>query len=326
MQQDSVTFWTDIKNFEEQLSKSPDSFCFAKLSEIYLAVGLIDDALQTARQGVMIHPEYLAGQRSLALACRAKGINDECLQALQRVTAALPEDAPAQKLLARLYIENGNQAAAVTAYRILSEFEPDDVECRLELAALEGLAGTSESVDLEWDDDEEIIEDLEIIEDEEYEVDAVTDHSDTVPNHHEPEVEALLPSEPDYDPLSTATVAELYVTQGYIQKALDIYRSILNDDPGNSQVRARIAALELQALVAAASAENAAESVDDEADDDSDEELEVAVTELPVPDYAIAIASTVNETAEVPQQGSSDVAVVELERCLDNIRRIKACR
>lgn len=49
--QDSASFWTDIKNLEEQLAKSPDSFCFARLSDVYLKVGLVDDALHVARQG-----------------------------------------------------------------------------------------------------------------------------------------------------------------------------------------------------------------------------------------------------------------------------------
>jgi len=53
---DSASFWTDIKNLEEQLAKNPDSLCFARLSEIYLKTGLIDDALHTARLGVTKHP------------------------------------------------------------------------------------------------------------------------------------------------------------------------------------------------------------------------------------------------------------------------------
>jgi predicted Zn-dependent protease len=355
MQQDSVTFWTEIKNYEEQLTKSPDSFCFAKLSEIYLAVGLVDDALQTARQGVLRHPDYLAGQRSLALACRAKGLQAECLQALQRVTAALPEDASSQKLLARLHSENGDRVAAVEVYRVLSEFEPDDVECRMELAALEHVSSSSfELAESEWDDDEEIIEDLEIVEDDESDSDYQAAQAEAVAERLEPEaVVAVLP-EAGYDPLSTVTVAELYVTQGYIQRALEIYRSILSDDPDNGQVRARIAALELQALVAVTTAEKGADSFEDDTDGDEDGENKkikddagdvievpyatyrdetvpagadvVDVAEPLVSEYSFLADSIVNAATMVPQQGSADVVVTELEMCLDNIRRIKACR
>jgi len=69
--QDSESFWTDIKTLEEQLANSPDSFCFARLADVYLKVGLVDDALHTARRGVAKHPCYLSGQRALSLACHA---------------------------------------------------------------------------------------------------------------------------------------------------------------------------------------------------------------------------------------------------------------
>ncbi|MGB9082541.1 MAG: hypothetical protein WCD00_14690 [Desulfuromonadaceae bacterium] len=92
--QESASFWTDIKDLEGRLAKSPGSFCFARLSDVYLKVGLVDDALHVARQGVMKHPRYLSGQRALSLACYAKGANDEARAALRLVTEAMPEDVP----------------------------------------------------------------------------------------------------------------------------------------------------------------------------------------------------------------------------------------
>ncbi|MEI7817338.1 MAG: hypothetical protein WCI45_09130, partial [Desulfuromonadales bacterium] len=77
--QDSASFWTDIKAFEDQLASLPDSFCFAKLSDVYLKVGLIDDALHVARRGCMIHPRYLSGLRALSEACHAKGLDNEAI-------------------------------------------------------------------------------------------------------------------------------------------------------------------------------------------------------------------------------------------------------
>ena len=238
------------------------------------------------------------------------------------MTAALPEDTSSQKLLARMYIDNGDQASAINVYRVLSEFEPDDAECRLELDALENLSSTSDTPDSEWDDDEEIIEDLEIVEDDECEADFRADQPDSVPDFQEPVVEAAVPSEPDHDPLSTATVAELYVTQGYLQRALEIYRSILKDDPDNGQVRARIAVLELQALVAVTAAENGAavsgENGAGESEPEEDEtEAELKWNEIQG-DAAVSIKASSSE--------SSDSVLSELEICLDNIRRIKACR
>ena len=45
---------------------------------------------------------------------------------------------------------------------------------------------------------------------------------------------ADVPLPDHHDPLSTLTLAELYEQQGFIAKALDIYRTILADDPANA--------------------------------------------------------------------------------------------
>ncbi|MCM0083676.1 tetratricopeptide repeat protein [Geomonas sp. Red32] len=46
------------------------------------------------------------------------------------------------------------------------------------------------------------------------------------------------------DPLTTATLAELYVSQGFVEKAVGVYRELLTADPGNTGYRERISQLE----------------------------------------------------------------------------------
>ena len=75
MKKKDSSSWSEIKSLDERLAREPDSFCFARLSEVYLKVGLVADALHTARQGVAKHPGYLAGQRALAMACNANGLS-----------------------------------------------------------------------------------------------------------------------------------------------------------------------------------------------------------------------------------------------------------
>ena len=284
MQQDNSSFWTDIKKFEEQLAKAPDSFCFARLSDVYLKVGLVDDALHTARQGIAGHPGYLAGQRALAMACHAKGLNDECLAALKLVTTAIPEDIEAQKMLGHLLADAGEQDAARLALQTALEFFPDDVECRVELESLEFLKKSAPPLLYSYEEsEEEIIEDIEILE--ELDVFEETDSDFDIVDEKPLPVTAP-PAESHHDPLSTGTLAELYVKQGFIHKALEIYRSIQIDDPGNLAVSTRI-------------------------------------TELEQMDTIIA---TENLSAVVMPQGTADNALATLEGWLENIRRIKSCR
>ena len=59
-----------------------------------------------------------------------------------------------------------------------------------------------------------------------------------------PAAEPSAAQHPARDPLTTATLAELYVTQGFVDKALGIYQELLGSDPANQSYRARCAELE----------------------------------------------------------------------------------
>ena len=321
--QQGESFWSDIKNYEEQLSKNPGSYLFAKLAEVYLKVGLIDDALHITRQGVTKYPNFIAGQRALAMACQEKGLLDECRAALEKVTAAQPEDGEAQKMLGRILFCEGNKEAAIRAFSTVLDFYPDDVECRLELDVLENVASTTSGEDvqaaapIDWntpsadlldgqfapfeeenEEVDEIIEDLEIVE---------VDESDLVGEYEsEFAISDLLKVEPPakHDPLSTVTLAELYVQQGFIMKALEIYRSILSEDPGNQDVLARLTELDSKS----------------EAD-----KPPVGAIKF-VEEVSFNQAMQAQEFSKPPAQGQAEQAVSVLEEWLDNIRRMKACR
>lgn len=46
--------------------------------------------------------------------------------------------------------------------------------------------------------------------------------------------------------ITTATLAEIYVKQGYLNKAVHVYRELLEAEPGNEQLEQRLKELELQ--------------------------------------------------------------------------------
>ena len=329
MQQDSGTFWTDIKAYEERLAENPDSYCFARLAEIYLKVGLTDDALHVARKGVAKYPGHIGGQRALAMACHAKGLAAECRTALEQVAAAMPEDRESMRLLGRLYAGSGNESAAIRVLNTVLDLNPDDEECRLELEVIESIkpqaAGArfvpadgmpsdlEERLDTEFvafEDEEELIEDQEILE---------LDENDMFEEPSEvgeegPERAGSV----HHDPLSTTTLAELYVRQGFVSKAIDIYYSILADDPANSGALARIA--ELSAI--GASRREPGEDVAQVAPGGTETAEYVAEGVLSEPPPA---AAAVADTGIQPQ-GVSDNALAVLEEWLENIIRIKACR
>jgi tetratricopeptide (TPR) repeat protein len=340
---DSASFWADIKNLEEQLVNSPDSFCFARLSDIYRKVGMVDDALYVARRGVSKHPRFIAGQKALAHACHAKGLHNEALAALRFVTEALPEDVASQKLLGQLCVEAGDQDGAFGAFRTALEFYPDDVECRIELTALVRSSGRADGVVLPYDDSDEIIEDIEILEDIEIiEEDGPVPVFECQANNPDSTGEKLA-AVPHHDPLSTSTLAELYVSQGFIQKALDIYRAMLIENPTHEAAVKRMN--ELEALESGQVEDG--EYGDDLSGDEAVEEFVAPVlpaTPLQAPPVFAQdsaddplLDSRQNRSVVLPFEngfpapvlplkGIADNALSQLDAWLENIRRIKSCR
>jgi len=323
--QNSASFWADIKNLEDQLASNPESFCFARLSEVYFKVGLIDDAIHVARQGVIKHPRYLSGQRSLALACHAKGLKSEALAALQLIAEALPEDVSSLKLLGRLYAEAGNYTDACRTFRTAVEFAPDDQECRIELESLErSQRGTSELIESNEsgeDSDIDDLEELDILEDDHVdELESIVESSDVEPQLPEVASELNIVPVPHHDPLSTGTLAELYVKQGFIHKALEIYRAILADNPADSGTLDRVSQLE------------ALEAAMPETDATSDDTFEVVADDVqctePISEMLVKQGESIAviKSHDVPPVGIADNALRTLNGWLENIRRIKSCR
>ena len=301
MKKKDASFWSDIKVLDERLSREPDSFCFARLSEIYLKVGLLADALHTARTGVAKHPGYLAGQRALAMACDASGLSDESRVMLERITAAMPEDVDAQKTLARQYVAAGDVSAAMRIYRTVLDFRPDDRASKLELETLQNSDTcssesplsdqiNSEPVAFRSDAPQDEIIDLsesDIFEEpSEVETGVVTTFAtETVTTGH-------------HDPLSTLTLAELYEQQGFLLKALEIYRSILVDDPNNTQLIDKIAQLE--------GSEPVSENIPEESLETClEEELDFSKTsaykDVPVPLEPQPVESVLESTVELTE-------------------------
>jgi hypothetical protein len=60
-------------------------------------------------------------------------------------------------------------------------------------------------------------------------------------------VEARAPQEvtsPTGTPFSSSTLAELYLRQGLVERAVEVYRRVVAEEPGNARARSRLAELE----------------------------------------------------------------------------------
>lgn len=305
---------TDIRRYEEILAKDPSSYCFAPLSDLYRKAGRLDDALDTALRGCEMHPDYIGGYMALGRACFEKGLYEEGRQALEKVVRVMPDNSLAHQLLDEIELRLSETKLSDTFDTgILSWAEPADV---VAAGGDNGDVAAPDEFEVEWDggmaedlpDDEEIIELTdEVIDDEEELPPPLYEYSD------EAGVPVAEVVEPPASPLSTATIAELYLSQGFAEKALDIFRELLASDPGNDELRQRVE--EVGELVAGHNREEMPVEPEEE-----------TAASGPVPGLPLAEAAVpvVEEPAELQVPAHEPPSVLEtLEGWLANIRRLR---
>ncbi|MGA2150723.1 MAG: hypothetical protein ABSG48_01000, partial [Geobacteraceae bacterium] len=127
------------------------------------------------------------------------------------------------------------------------------------------------------------------------------------------------------DPLTTVTLAELYVSQGFARRARIIYRELLEADPENIELKKRLAALDLeidndgttageQSLVADAFDLEAVEA----------EEASFAAESPQVESDSSALFAELRTTGDRYAVGSREEHIIHtLEMWLENIRRMR---
>jgi tetratricopeptide (TPR) repeat protein len=275
MENDGPSFWAEIKKYEDTLEREPNSYCFAPLSELYRKLGMVDDAIIVARRGCDIHPEYVGGYMALGRAYLEKGMHAESREALEKVIRVTPENLLAQRILSKVYMDLGETAHAEKSLKVILAQNPDDSESQMLLQSLIRTSGTitpplpdarGENEDIpvqemgnygevpeQWEEAEDLIElqEWDIVEEfavesppvlfeekiEEGELDINEEMEDTAEDLSAGEVQE------EKDPLTTVTLAELYVSQGFTKRALTIFRELLEADPENLELKNRILAL-----------------------------------------------------------------------------------
>src|SRR6185369_12710867 len=242
---DKALLWAGVRRFEDILRKDPGAYSFAPLSDIYRELGLLEDALKVARKGCDLHPAFAAGQMALARAAFESALKDDAKRALEAVIRITPENIEAQRLLADIYSADGDESAALRCLEIASSLD-----------TLQTLPVQPEEFE-----DEEIL-DADILELTDDQIEAENSDEPIIsPFSADPERPSLgdaVRAEPylmeippplynDDQPVAgssssvaSATIAELYVSQGFPGKGIEVYREVLQVDPDNQVIIRRI--------------------------------------------------------------------------------------
>jgi tetratricopeptide (TPR) repeat protein len=117
-----------IYHYLRRYQEDPRSRVFAPLAEAYRKAGLLDEAIEIARDGVRIHPHFVGGKVALGRALFDKGMYEQVVKELEPVVLDAPDNLVAQKLLGESYLILGRVADSLNAYKVLLFFMPADPE------------------------------------------------------------------------------------------------------------------------------------------------------------------------------------------------------
>lgn len=120
----SPILYTYLKKYQAD----PTSRVFAPLAEAYRKAGLLEEAIDIAREGLKIHPGFTGGRVALARALFDQKKYSEVISELGQVVQDAPDNLVAQRLLAESYLIEGRVAEALSAYKMLLFFSPADAE------------------------------------------------------------------------------------------------------------------------------------------------------------------------------------------------------
>ena len=128
-----------IPIYEQRWAEQPNSTYFVPLANAYRAVGRSQQAVETLKEGLERHPDYLSARGALAAAYHSAGLTTEAEEEAQRVLAAQPENLLVRRLLVACHRERGRLEEALDETKQLLPLAPDDTRIQATLEELEAL-------------------------------------------------------------------------------------------------------------------------------------------------------------------------------------------
>jgi tetratricopeptide (TPR) repeat protein len=258
-----------IAGYVEILAKDPRSTVFVSLAESYRQMGLLDEALDVATKGVKALPSFSPGYAILGRIQIQLGNVAAAAAAFERALLIDPENLMSLKGLARVRMQQGGQVEALRLVRRAVALKPDDNVAKKMLAALVSSPATP---------------------------DVATPLRPVAAAHSHA------------DPISTPTIAEIYIRQGFFGRAMKVYRDLLQADPHNEEIRQKLVELKLRIETQKSAPAATAPAV-----------LATAMVEVPVPAGDTAASS---ETGPGGTETAQQLAILTL--WLDSISRRRA--
>ncbi len=233
-----------IEALKQRMARDPLSRAFLQLAEEYRKAGRFEEAMRVCQEGLSRHPTYHTARISLGRTYLEAGDLERARRTLAEVVEMAPENHLAGKLLAEVQRRMGDLKGAAETYRSILRHYPADLEVegllkdlldpgapapsapeapRARASGPAARPAADPSLDYRPED---LLPSQAVA-------------SAASPPQRAPERPAPAAGAAD-DALQTNTLAELYLRQGLVDKAVEVYHAMLRVDPGNLKARRRL--------------------------------------------------------------------------------------
>ncbi len=325
----------ELESLFERYERAPDGHVFAPLADACRKAGMLEEAIEICEKGVSKHPEYASGFVVRGKCYYDIGNADQAEASFERVLELDVNNLVALRFMGLILAERGHAAEARARFEHILVLDPDNKEIAEKLGDLKD----DESHESFAEDLAEVLGDDETPEMTAADDDAIDESAGDEPIElREVEDESfagatisLGDGEATPDVLATLTLADIYALQGYRRKAIKIYKELLEDQPDNRIVKAKLDELvgkgtsdDEPAPVVGYPVEADEDTVDDVAADTGAEVMvETAVVAEPGPDLEAPVVDTeVGQVSEaVVDEPVDDSQAIEPARSADQFKR-----
>ncbi len=260
-------------------SADPDGLGFVQLADALRRAGDLVEARRVLREGLGRHPDYLSGHVVAAWLSQDQGNSQEAEAQFRTSLELDPRNLCALRGLAEILLAREDLGPALEFMEALLQEDPLDLDLPDRISELRSRLGEPQRIDsapaaepppVVWDDPDAVAEELN------WEMAALQPDSSPEPVREEairaaPEVPGLgeepsaypeagdlgeysgflrdevvedgepIPSMDDLDgALVTATLGEVYLRQGWLDRAEGVFLTLLREDPSNELAKRRL--------------------------------------------------------------------------------------
>lgn len=214
----------ELDDLFEKYRRSPDGYVFVPLADAVRKMGRAGEALEICEKGLAHHPGYASGHVVKGKCLYDLGRDGEASQAFDAVLHMDEHNLVALKYLGMIEARAGRFDSARGFFNHILRLDPENREIKHILHEVNERAEFTGTSRQGSDED----------------AGATGGRTEGVAAESDPETS---------EELATMTLADIFLSQGYKEKALRIYEEILSRQPGNRVVKQRVATLKAGASV-----------------------------------------------------------------------------